>query len=40
MSPPFGVYTTPYGPTDLAPDARVGRNADPFLRTPGLPTRQ
>jgi hypothetical protein len=40
VSPPFGEYTTPYGPTDLAPDARVGRNTDPFLRPPSLPTRR
>jgi hypothetical protein len=40
MSPPFGEYTTPSGPTDLAPDARVSRSADPFLRTPTLPPRR
>jgi hypothetical protein len=39
MSPPFGEYTTPFGPTDLAPDARVARGADPFRRTPTLPPR-
>jgi hypothetical protein len=40
MSPPFGEYATPAGPTDLAPDARTARGLDPLRSRPGLPRRR
>lgn len=34
VSPPFGEYATGAGPTDLSPDSRVARSADPFVGVP------